>query len=82
MNILLVEDEKKIVDFVCCGFREQGFTIDHSADGNEGYEKASQREYVDADVISALSAMALTTGLSTSRMRPPSVMKATASTSN
>jgi len=48
MNILLVEDEKKIVDFVCCGFREQGFTIDHSADGNEGYEKASQREY---DVI-------------------------------
>ena len=48
MNILLVEDEKKIVDFVCCGFREQGFTIEHAADGNEGYEKASQREY---DVI-------------------------------
>ena len=33
-NVLLVEDEKKIVDFVCCGFREQGFTVDHSADGN------------------------------------------------
>lgn len=48
MNILLVEDEKKIVDFVCCGFREQGFTIDHAADGNEGYDKATQREY---DVI-------------------------------
>jgi DNA-binding response OmpR family regulator len=28
MNILLVEDEKKIVDFVCYGFREQGFTVD------------------------------------------------------
>jgi two-component system OmpR family response regulator len=48
MNILLIEDEKKIVDFVCCGFREQGFTIDHAVDGNEGYQKASQREY---DVI-------------------------------
>ncbi len=48
MNILLVEDEKKIVDFVCCGFREQGFTVDHAADGVEGYEKASQHEY---DVI-------------------------------
>jgi len=48
MNVLLVEDEKKIVDFVCCGFREQGFTVDHSADGNEGYAKANTQEY---DVI-------------------------------
>ena len=48
MNILLVEDEKKIVDFVCCGFHEQGFTVDHCADGNTGFEKASRREY---DVI-------------------------------
>lgn len=50
MNILLVEDEKKIVDFVCCGFREQGFTVDHAADGLAGYEKASQRDY-DAIVL-------------------------------
>lgn len=48
MNILLVEDEKKIVDFVCCGFHEQGFIVDHCADGNTGFEKASRREY---DVI-------------------------------
>lgn len=48
MNILLIEDEKKIVDFVCHGFREQSFTVDHSVDGNEGYEKALNREY---DVI-------------------------------
>ena len=45
MNILLVEDEKKIVDFVCCGFREQGFTVDHSGDGHEGLAKAQAREY-------------------------------------
>jgi len=48
MNILLVEDEKKIVDFVSGGFREQGFTVDHSADGNEGLAKANAHEY---DVI-------------------------------
>ena len=48
MNILLVEDEKKIVDFVCCGFREQGFSVDHSGDGNEGFAKANSNEY---DVI-------------------------------
>jgi DNA-binding response OmpR family regulator len=48
MNILLVEDEKKIADFVCCGFREQGFAVDHCADGNDGLAKAQAREY---DVI-------------------------------
>ncbi|CAK0772584.1 hypothetical protein CCP4SC76_5580020 [Gammaproteobacteria bacterium] len=45
MNILLVEDEKKIVDFVCSGFREQGFTVEHCADGHEGFAKASAHEY-------------------------------------
>ena len=42
MKILLIEDEQKIADFVCAGFREQGFTVDHCAEGNEGYERASQ----------------------------------------
>jgi DNA-binding response OmpR family regulator len=45
MNILLIEDEKKIVDFVCAGFREQGFTVEHCADGNDGFQKASSRSY-------------------------------------
>lgn len=45
MNILLVEDEKKIVDFVCSGFREQGFTVDCSNDGNDGFAKANTRDY-------------------------------------
>lgn len=48
MNILLIEDEKKIVDFVLCGFHEQGFTVEHCADGNAGFEKARDRDY---DVI-------------------------------
>ncbi|MGI9213704.1 MAG: response regulator transcription factor [Methylococcaceae bacterium] len=48
MNILLIEDEKKIADFVSRGFREQGFVVDHSADGDEGYFKSCTRDY---DVI-------------------------------
>ena len=48
MKILLVEDEKKIVDFVCAGFREQGFTVECCTNGNEGFQKASSRNY---DVI-------------------------------
>jgi DNA-binding response OmpR family regulator len=48
MKILLVEDEKKIADFVCAGFREQGMTVEHCANGNEGYAKATQSVY---DVI-------------------------------
>jgi DNA-binding response OmpR family regulator len=45
MNILLIEDEKRIRDFVCCGFREQGFVVDCCDNGDEGYQKARSREY-------------------------------------
>lgn len=48
MKVLLVEDEKKIAEFVCAGFREQGVLIDHCANGNDGYAKATQGTY---DVI-------------------------------
>lgn len=48
MNVLLVEDEPRIAGFVCAGLREQGFGVDHSGNGEEGYLFASSREY---DVI-------------------------------
>lgn len=48
MYVLLVEDEKKIADFVCAGFREQGFTFDYCDNGNDGFNKASTNQY---DVI-------------------------------
>ena len=50
MKILLVEDEAKISDFVCAGLREQGFTVEHSANGTEGFERASRGGY-DAIVL-------------------------------
>jgi len=45
MNILLVEDEAKIADFVCAGLREQGFQVDHCDNGNDGHAFASARSY-------------------------------------
>jgi DNA-binding response OmpR family regulator len=48
MKILLIEDEQRIADFVCAGFREQSFVVEHCLDGNDGYARASQGAY---DVI-------------------------------
>ena len=48
MNVLLVEDERKIADFVCAGFREQGFLVEHRDNGTAGFEAASHGGY---DVI-------------------------------
>jgi two-component system OmpR family response regulator len=50
MQILLVEDEEKIAGFVCKGFREQGFVIDHYNDGHAGFQHAAQGQY-DAIVL-------------------------------
>lgn len=48
MNILYVEDEVKISDFVCTGLKEQGFVVDHYDNGNDGYDCALTNQY---DVI-------------------------------
>jgi two-component system, OmpR family, response regulator len=48
MNVLYVEDEAKIADFVCSGLKEQGFVVDFCRDGNEGYFRAMENNY---DVI-------------------------------
>lgn len=48
MNILLVEDEQKIADFICDGLRAKNFDVTHCSDGNQGYEVASKNTH---DVI-------------------------------
>ncbi|NNM81171.1 MAG: response regulator transcription factor [Burkholderiales bacterium] len=50
MKILLVEDEQRIADFVCAGFRERGIAVIHCGDGNEGYLLAAGGGY-DAIVL-------------------------------
>jgi len=50
MNILLVEDEQKIADFICEGLRARDFGVTHCVDGNKGYELASSNTH-DAIVL-------------------------------
>lgn len=40
MKILLVEDEQKIAGFVCAGFKEQGFAVEHCDNGIDGFDRA------------------------------------------
>lgn len=48
MHILFVEDEAKIANFVQAGLKEQGFVVDYSDNGDEGYIRAMDYPY---DVI-------------------------------
>ncbi len=48
MNVLYCEDEAKIASFVCAGLKEQGFLVDYTDNGDEGYNRAMENQY---DVI-------------------------------
>ncbi len=48
MRILLVEDDTKIAAFIIKGLTENGFAVDHAADGDKGLEMALISPY---DVI-------------------------------
>jgi len=37
IRILVIEDEPEIADFVVRGLREEGFTVEHARDGDEGW---------------------------------------------
>ena len=50
MKVLLVEDEKRISDFVVKGLKEQGFAVDLANDGNDGYCLATTQSY-DAIIL-------------------------------
>ena len=45
MKILLVEDEKKVADFIKKGLTEEFYTVDAAADGEEGLFMAENSEY-------------------------------------
>ena len=48
MRILVIEDEKKVSDFIKKGLEEQSYVVDTAADGAEGEHLAGYNEY---DVI-------------------------------
>jgi two-component system OmpR family response regulator len=50
MNVLLVEDDKEVSEFICNGLRENGYLVDHVADGDMGLRRAKQGQF-DAMII-------------------------------
>ncbi len=45
MRLLLVEDEKKVADFIARGLRAERYAVDVSYDGNSGWNLASTVDY-------------------------------------
>ena len=50
MRLLLVEDEKKVADFIARGLRAERFAVDVAYDGPTGWEMAANVEY-DAMIL-------------------------------
>ncbi|HEY6643808.1 response regulator transcription factor [Povalibacter sp.] len=50
MHLLLIEDDLEAAEYLVKGLRENGYTIEHSADGRDGLARATQNRY---DVIIA-----------------------------
>ncbi len=45
MRILVVEDEKKIAEFIRRGLREEGYSVDTVYDGNQAHFLATTQDY-------------------------------------
>jgi DNA-binding response OmpR family regulator len=45
MRLLLIEDERKVADFIARGLRAERFAVDVAYDGNTGWEMASGMDY-------------------------------------
>ena len=77
MRVLLVEDDVKIAEFVRNGLVQEGFAVDHAADGLGGLSLASQAPY-DAAVIDlmlpGLDGLALIEELRNRRIRVPVII--------
>jgi heavy metal response regulator len=48
MRVLIIEDERKVADFIQKGLRQEGYAVDVARDGEEG---AYQAENFDYDVV-------------------------------
>ncbi len=45
MRVLVIEDEKKVADFISNGLAEEGYAVDVAHDGDQGYFLAMTTEY-------------------------------------
>lgn len=53
MRILIVEDDAKIASFVVNGLKQEGYAVDHAADGDTGLSLAETTAY-DAAVVDVM----------------------------
>lgn len=53
MRILLVEDDRRTASFISKGLKEEGCTVDHATDGEEGLQLAREGSY-DAAVVDVM----------------------------
>lgn len=45
IRILIIEDEPQIADFIIRGLREEGYTVEHAADGSTGWHAIQSRKW-------------------------------------
>ena len=53
MHILVVEDDKKIAEFISRGLRQEGYVVDQADNGVDGFHRAMAEQY-DAAVIDVM----------------------------
>jgi len=77
MRILVVEDEKKIADFIKRGLKEEGYAVDVAYDGEEGLFKVNTNEYdlVLLDLmLPKIDGLSLCKKLKASKVNTPVIM--------
>ncbi len=57
MRLLIVEDDERIASYLKKGLREEGFTIDHASNGEEGLDYAISGDYTAVIMEVALPVM-------------------------
>ena len=45
IRILIIEDETDIADFIIRGLREEGYTVEHAADGIDGWHRLTTESW-------------------------------------
>jgi two-component system copper resistance phosphate regulon response regulator CusR len=45
IRVLVIEDEEEIADYLVRGLREEGFSVEHAADGESGWHELQSRDW-------------------------------------
>lgn len=53
MNVLVIEDDRDVAEFICKGLQAAGYLVDHVADGDTGLRRAKQGQF-DVMIIDRL----------------------------